>query len=57
MKGERIMKKKNNEKSFSSVNLREEMDRELERRGKKPLPEAKSCSGNSGSWKNLKDRK
>ena len=51
------MKKKNNEKSFSSVNLREEMDRELERRGKKTLPEAKSCSGNSGSWKNLKDRK
>lgn len=51
------MKKRKNEKSFSSVNLREDLDRELERRGKRPLPEAKACSGSSGSWKNLKDKK
>lgn len=49
------MNKNENEKSYSSVNIREEMDRELERKGKKPLPKTNACSGNSGSWKNLKE--
>lgn len=51
------MKKKEKGKSFSSVNLREDLDRELEGRGRKPLPDAKACSGNGGSWKNLRDKK
>ena len=40
-----------------SADLREDLDRELKRKGERRLPPARVCSGSRGSWKRMKDSK
>lgn len=49
--------KKKEERSVSSADLREDLDRELKRKGEKRLPPARVCSGSRGSWKRMRDSK
>lgn len=49
--------RKKEERSVSSADLREDLDRELKRKGERRLPPARVCSGSRGSWKRMKDSK